>query len=340
MEVVPDDFALIEDRLHHYVDERCDLIFTTGGTGLTPDDITPEATRAVIEREAPGFAEAMRAEGAKHTPHGILTRGVSGHRRPDADRQLPGLAEGDRPALPRALARRSSTWCAPCAGTRRTMTSADAPAIELHRPRAGLRRAGRAGRRLADARARASTLAVFGANGAGKTTLLRILATLLRPHRGRARVLGSELPRDGWAVRGRIGFLGHEPLLYRDLTARENLRFHARLHGVPDDAGRRAARRGRPRPRAPTTPCTRSRAGWSSAPRSAGRCCTSRSCCCSTSRPRGLDPAAADAVARADRARRHAGGQLARRRGRRWRRPTSSSACAPAAPSSSPRRKR
>jgi heme exporter protein A len=76
------------------------------------------------------------------------------------------------------------------------------------------------------------TLAVFGANGAGKTTLLRILATLLRPHRGTARVLGSELPRDGWAVRGKVGFLGHEPLLYRDLTARENLRFHARLHGV------------------------------------------------------------------------------------------------------------
>ena len=76
------------------------------------------------------------------------------------------------------------------------------------------------------------TLAVFGANGAGKTTLLRILATLLRPHRGVARVLGRELPREGWAVRGRIGFLGHEPLLYRDLTARENLRFHARLHGV------------------------------------------------------------------------------------------------------------
>jgi heme exporter protein A len=77
------------------------------------------------------------------------------------------------------------------------------------------------------------TLAVFGANGAGKTTLLRILATLLRPHRGRARVLGHELPREGWAVRGRIGLLGHEPMLYRDLTARENLRFHARLHGVP-----------------------------------------------------------------------------------------------------------
>jgi heme exporter protein A len=76
------------------------------------------------------------------------------------------------------------------------------------------------------------TLAVFGANGAGKTTLLRILATLLRPHRGTARVLGAALPQEGWAARGRIGFLGHEPLLYRELTARENLRFHARLHGV------------------------------------------------------------------------------------------------------------
>ena len=78
MEVVPDDYGLIEDRLHHFVDAHCDLVFTTGGTGLTPDDVTPEATRAVIERDAPGFAEAMRAEGARHTPLGILTRGVSG----------------------------------------------------------------------------------------------------------------------------------------------------------------------------------------------------------------------------------------------------------------------
>jgi heme exporter protein A len=80
------------------------------------------------------------------------------------------------------------------------------------------------------------TLAVFGANGAGKTTLLRILATLLKPHAGRARVLGRDLPADGWAVRGRVGLLAHDPLLYRELSARENLRFHARLHGV--DAAR------------------------------------------------------------------------------------------------------
>ena len=76
------------------------------------------------------------------------------------------------------------------------------------------------------------TLVVFGPNGAGKTTLLRLLATLLRPHAGEVCVLGHPLPEDGYAVRGRIGFLGHEPLLYRELSGRENLRFHARLHRV------------------------------------------------------------------------------------------------------------
>jgi molybdenum cofactor synthesis domain-containing protein len=78
MEVLPDDRALIEDRLRSYVDDGFALIFTTGGTGLTPDDVTPEATRAVIEREAPGFAEAMRAEARRQTPMGILTRGMAG----------------------------------------------------------------------------------------------------------------------------------------------------------------------------------------------------------------------------------------------------------------------
>jgi len=77
------------------------------------------------------------------------------------------------------------------------------------------------------------TLAVLGRNGAGKTTLLRILATLLRPHAGQVTLLGEDLRRRGWAVRGRIGLLGHEPLLYRDLTGRENLTYHARLHRVP-----------------------------------------------------------------------------------------------------------
>jgi heme exporter protein A len=77
-----------------------------------------------------------------------------------------------------------------------------------------------------------ATLVVFGPNGAGKSTLLRVLATLLRPHAGEARVLGEPLPAREWAVRGRVGLLAHEALLYRDLSARENLRFHARLHRV------------------------------------------------------------------------------------------------------------
>ena len=80
-----------------------------------------------------------------------------------------------------------------------------------------------------------ATLAVLGRNGAGKSTLLRILATLLRPHAGHVALFGDELPRRAWAVRGRLGLLGHDPLLYRDLTGRENLRYHARLHGVPAD---------------------------------------------------------------------------------------------------------
>ncbi|MGD0197464.1 MAG: ABC transporter ATP-binding protein [Solirubrobacteraceae bacterium] len=76
------------------------------------------------------------------------------------------------------------------------------------------------------------TLAVLGPNGAGKTTLLRLLATLLRPHAGELSVLGHALPAESWAVSGRIGLLAHEPLLYRDLTVRENLRLHATLHAV------------------------------------------------------------------------------------------------------------
>jgi heme exporter protein A len=76
------------------------------------------------------------------------------------------------------------------------------------------------------------SMAVLGPNGAGKTTLLRILATLLRPSAGEVRVLGCSLPGEAWKLRGKVGFLGHEPLLYRDLTGRENLRFHARLHGI------------------------------------------------------------------------------------------------------------
>ena len=137
-----------------------------------------------------------------------------------------------------------------------------------------------------------ATVAVFGANGAGKTTLLRILAMLLRPHAGAARVLGAALPREAWKARGQVGLLGHEPLLYRDLTARENLRYHARLHaGRAAARGRRCSSASGSR-RAPTTPCARSRAAWPSAPPSAARSCTTRRCCCSTSRSPTSIPAA------------------------------------------------
>jgi heme exporter protein A len=105
------------------------------------------------------------------------------------------------------------------------------PAIELERVerRYGERRA------LAGVTVRVEegqTLAVLGANGAGKTTLLRVLAALLRPQGGSARVLGAELPRERWKVPGKVGYLGHDPLLYRELSGRENLTYHAQLHGV------------------------------------------------------------------------------------------------------------
>jgi heme exporter protein A len=77
-----------------------------------------------------------------------------------------------------------------------------------------------------------ATVAVLGRNGAGKSTLLRILASLLRPHAGEVDVFGERLPRRAFVVRGKVGLLAHEPLLYRELTARENLEYHARLHRV------------------------------------------------------------------------------------------------------------
>jgi heme exporter protein A len=78
-----------------------------------------------------------------------------------------------------------------------------------------------------------TSVAVLGANGAGKTTLLRMLCGLLRPHSGRVSVLGNELPKKAWAIRGRVGLLAHDPMLYRQLTVRENLHHQARLLSVP-----------------------------------------------------------------------------------------------------------
>ena len=80
-EVVSDDRQAIAERISHWTDDAgCDLVLTTGGTGVAPTDVTPEATRDVIEREAPGIAEAMRAASREHTRHWMLSRGVAGIR--------------------------------------------------------------------------------------------------------------------------------------------------------------------------------------------------------------------------------------------------------------------
>jgi heme exporter protein A len=77
------------------------------------------------------------------------------------------------------------------------------------------------------------TLALLGANGTGKSTLLTLLAGLRSQHEGALRVLGHELPDERWALRGQVGLVAHQPLLYRDLTIAENLTYHARLHELP-----------------------------------------------------------------------------------------------------------
>lgn len=80
-ELIPDDRGLIEQRLRYWADvERCELVLSTGGTGFAPTDLTPEATRAVIEREAPGIAHAMRDASSEHTHHWMLSRAVAGIR--------------------------------------------------------------------------------------------------------------------------------------------------------------------------------------------------------------------------------------------------------------------
>lgn len=93
--LLPDDESAIRQILISWADSReMDVILTTGGTGFSPRDVTPEATRAVIDREAPGLAEAMRAESLKVTPHAMLSRIVTGIRKKTLIVNLPGSPKG------------------------------------------------------------------------------------------------------------------------------------------------------------------------------------------------------------------------------------------------------
>jgi len=111
MEVIPDEHDIIEETLVRLCDDlSCDLIVTTGGTGLSPRDVTPEATQRVIDREIPGMAEAMRAAGLAHTPHAMLSRAVCGQRDRTIIVNLSGSPHAVReqievllPVLPHAL---------------------------------------------------------------------------------------------------------------------------------------------------------------------------------------------------------------------------------------------
>ena len=94
--VVSDDLPLIADAIAQLVDDGSLLVLTTGGTGFAPRDVTPEATRTVIEREAPGLAEAIRADAIARTPHALLSRGVAGLRGAALVVNLPGSPGGCR----------------------------------------------------------------------------------------------------------------------------------------------------------------------------------------------------------------------------------------------------
>jgi len=98
-EIVPDEEEEIIKQLRRWADEHISLILTTGGTGFSPRDITPEATLAVIERQAPGFAEAMRSESRKITPHAMISRAIAGICRQSLIINLPGSPKGVRECL-------------------------------------------------------------------------------------------------------------------------------------------------------------------------------------------------------------------------------------------------
>ncbi|MGE5174145.1 MAG: molybdopterin adenylyltransferase [Betaproteobacteria bacterium] len=99
-EILPDDTSRIMETLSRLADSGAiDLILTTGGTGVAPRDVTPEATRAVIDRELPGMAEAMRAESLKKTPHAMLSRAVTGIRKQTLIVNLPGSPRAVRENL-------------------------------------------------------------------------------------------------------------------------------------------------------------------------------------------------------------------------------------------------
>ena len=105
LQVLPDDLEHITAWLATWAEaDDCDAIFTTGGTGLGPRDVTPEATRAVIEKEVPGLAELMRSEGRKKTPRAALSRGVVGVRKGKLIINLPGSPRGAKESLAPILA--------------------------------------------------------------------------------------------------------------------------------------------------------------------------------------------------------------------------------------------